>query len=269
MGEEMGIYDRCEYWNEDSLNIVRKNIDFKNYSLGNSINFQYSGSHHFVDEHIIISYDYYRKIYIIWNAFNYKDNFNCRNKLSLGAKGENFIRNKSATDLQNEIIPVYKKRNSFKDEVVYVVGENALLDFCRNYKEYVFASEIYNAESDEQAKELVRKYIQVFRKQRDPNFRNRVLKHYNYTCIVCGCKEINILEAAHIIPVSKGGSDDSSNGYCLCANHHLLFDVGKLEIDAERGTFHCKNTSEVHSLWYNEAEKRNFKLFLPNDMEEK
>lgn len=178
----MGIYDRYEHWNDNSLNIVKNNIKFKCYSLGNSINFQYTSRHHFDNEHIIISYDYYRKIYIIWNAFNYKDNFNGNTKtLRLGAKGEEYIKSKNISNLKNEIIPIYKKQKNCFDEIVYVVGENALFDFCKNYKEYIFKNEIYNTESAEKVEELVRKYIQVFRKQRDPNFRNKVLKYFDYT----------------------------------------------------------------------------------------
>ena len=33
-----------------------------------------------------------------------------------------------------------------------------------------------------------------------------------------------ILEAAHIIPVSEGGADIPTNTLILCANHHSAFD---------------------------------------------
>lgn len=199
-------------------------------------------------------------------CFYYKDNFNGNTKtLRLGAKGEEYIKSKNISNLKNEIIPIYKKQKNCFDEIVYVVGENALFDFCKNYKEYIFKNEIYNTESAEKVEELVRKYIQVFRKQRDPNFRNKVLKYFDYTCIVCGCKEVNMLQAAHIISVAHKGSDDISNGYCLCANHHLLFDAGKLNIDIENGIYNY--TDDISDPWKKEGEKRNFKLFLPNDKE--
>lgn len=83
--------------------------------------------------------------------------------------------------------------------------------------------------------------------------------------IVCGCKEVNMLQAAHIISVALKGSDDISNGYCLCANHHLLFDAGKLNIDIENGIYNY--TDDISDPWKKEGEKRNFKLFLPNDKE--
>ena len=40
-----------------------------------------------------------------------------------------------------------------------------------------------------------------------------------------------VIEAAHIVPVSDNGSDDSGNGLLLCRNHHALFDMGKWCLD--------------------------------------
>lgn len=268
----MGIIDRCDTWPNKYVEVVKKNIPFNKFRLGDSTKNTYTTSIAFKTEEIVISYNVYRKVFIVWNVLNHKDNFTGSTKtLSLGAKGEEILKEKTSDELKNDITSVQKNlRNNINNkERIYIVGENALFDFCRNYKEYIFSNEIFNAESDEQAEELVRKYIQVFRKQRDSSFRKKVLKHYNYTCIICGCQEIDILEAAHINPVSNEGSDDVNNGYCLCANHHLLFDTGKLIINKAKGTFSCENTSEINSLWYRDAEKRGLKLFLPNKMEGK
>ncbi|MBL4846495.1 MAG: HNH endonuclease [Planctomycetes bacterium] len=38
--------------------------------------------------------------------------------------------------------------------------------------------------------------------------------------------------AAHLCPVSKGGSDDPRNGLVLCRNHHAALDAGALAFDA-------------------------------------
>jgi hypothetical protein len=47
--------------------------------------------------------------------------------------------------------------------------------------------------------------------------RFEVFKLYNFTCVYCGSMPPNItLEVDHIIPVSKGGSDDISNLACSC-----------------------------------------------------
>lgn len=45
-------------------------------------------------------------------------------------------------------------------------------------------------------------------------------------CEVCG--DTRVLHIAHIIPREAGGKDEEWNLMRLCANHHYLFDAGKL-----------------------------------------
>lgn len=66
--------------------------------------------------------------------------------------------------------------------------------------------------------------------RRQGKFRKEILRAYNNTCAVCGVKEPKILRAAHIVPVAKGGTDEISNGICLCTNHEIAFDNGLLKI---------------------------------------
>jgi putative restriction endonuclease len=67
--------------------------------------------------------------------------------------------------------------------------------------------------------------------RRNPEFRNRVLRAYEYRCAICGF-DIRIdhtpigLEAAHIKWHTAGGPDTETNGIALCALHHKLFDRG-------------------------------------------
>ena len=67
--------------------------------------------------------------------------------------------------------------------------------------------------------------------RRNPEFRNRVLRAYEYRCAICGF-DIRIdhnpigLEAAHIKWHTAGGPDEESNGLALCVLHHKLFDRG-------------------------------------------
>lgn len=68
-------------------------------------------------------------------------------------------------------------------------------------------------------------------KKRDPKFRQRVLKAYEYRCAVCGFDvrlgSVSIaLDAAHIRWHQAGGPDIENNGLALCVLHHKTFDLG-------------------------------------------
>jgi putative restriction endonuclease len=67
--------------------------------------------------------------------------------------------------------------------------------------------------------------------QRDPAFRQRVLRAYEHRCAVCGL-DLRIgsitaaIEAAHIKWFQANGPDIESNGLALCSLHHKVFDLG-------------------------------------------
>ncbi|NLK53204.1 MAG: restriction endonuclease, partial [Syntrophomonadaceae bacterium] len=70
---------------------------------------------------------------------------------------------------------------------------------------------------------------------RDPNFRDRILRAYEYSCAVCGFNvrlgnNLIAVEAAHIKWHQAGGPDSEENGVALCAMHHKLFDRGVFTI---------------------------------------
>ncbi|MFN8357873.1 MAG: HNH endonuclease [Spirosomataceae bacterium] len=66
-----------------------------------------------------------------------------------------------------------------------------------------------------------------------PKFRQQLLKLYNETCIITGCKIKELLEAAHILPYSMRSDYKLSNGLLLRADIHTLFDLGMIAIDPE------------------------------------
>jgi putative restriction endonuclease len=75
----------------------------------------------------------------------------------------------------------------------------------------------------------------VTRRKRDPNFRHRVLKAYEYRCAVCGFDvrlgSVSIaLDAAHIRWHQAGGPEAESNGFALCVLHHKTFDLGAFTV---------------------------------------
>ena len=72
-------------------------------------------------------------------------------------------------------------------------------------------------------------------KQRDAQFRDKILSAYEYQCAVCGFNVrigqiVIALEAAHIKWHQAGGPDIHQNGLALCSLHHKLFDRGAFTI---------------------------------------
>ena len=61
-------------------------------------------------------------------------------------------------------------------------------------------------------------------------FRKDVLNANQYRCILTNEKTLDVLEAAHIVPVEHGGPDVVGNGLCMRADIHRLFDNGKIRI---------------------------------------
>ena len=53
-------------------------------------------------------------------------------------------------------------------------------------------------------------------------FARAVKKRDNHRCVVCGTSED--VRAAHIVPISKGGSYHPSNGRTLCRKHDRATD---------------------------------------------
>ncbi|NDO81148.1 restriction endonuclease [Citrobacter sp. NCU1] len=78
--------------------------------------------------------------------------------------------------------------------------------------------------------------IQQIRRQRDPLFRQQVLRAYNYQCAICGFNMRHdntsvALEAAHIKWKQHGGPCEIPNGLALCAIYHKAFDKGSVGLD--------------------------------------
>lgn len=73
------------------------------------------------------------------------------------------------------------------------------------------------------------------KRKRDPAFRQRMLKAYEYRCAVCGFDvrlgSVSIaLDAAHIRWHQAGGPESEDNGLALCVLHHNTFDLGAFTV---------------------------------------
>ena len=68
-------------------------------------------------------------------------------------------------------------------------------------------------------------------RERTSNFREDVLRAYEYKCAICGF-DVKLgfspiaLEASHIKWQAAEGPDETVNGLALCVLHHKLFDRG-------------------------------------------
>ena len=80
-------------------------------------------------------------------------------------------------------------------------------------------------------RQLVNQQIRRRRGQR--KFRDALRKRYHGTCVVTGCKIVDLLEAAHIRTMP--GIDDNcpENGLLLRADIHTLFDLNLLWVEAD------------------------------------
>jgi hypothetical protein len=75
--------------------------------------------------------------------------------------------------------------------------------------------------------------VQVEKAERDPMFKFNILKRFNGKCLVTSVDVPEMLDAAHIIPVRSGGTEDAANGLLLTASVHRAFDAGLWAINPD------------------------------------
>jgi len=80
--------------------------------------------------------------------------------------------------------------------------------------------------------ERQRIFSTVLARPAQSRFRERVFKAYSSRCFLTGDSLGEVLEAAHIIPVTYGGADKPENGICLRVDVHRLFDSNNIRIKA-------------------------------------
>lgn len=102
------------------------------------------------------------------------------------------------------------------------------LDLLNNVDE-ITGLELSAIEDDDR-----RKFVStIVRRYRAADFRRRVLGAYGFRCAMCGL-QLNLIDAAHIIPVAvSGSSDETFNGVALCKLHHAAFDAGLVSFNEE------------------------------------
>jgi predicted restriction endonuclease len=56
------------------------------------------------------------------------------------------------------------------------------------------------------------------------------MRAYQGRCFLTGESIAEVLEAAHIVPVTNNGADNEDNGFCMRVDIHRLYDSGNLRI---------------------------------------
>ncbi|MBI94013.1 MAG: hypothetical protein CME05_12525 [Gemmatimonadaceae bacterium] len=72
---------------------------------------------------------------------------------------------------------------------------------------------------------------QVEAREGQQRLKFRVLQRHGSSCAVCGIDVVAVLDAAHLRPRRRRGSDHPGNGLVMCATHHRAQEAGLLGIE--------------------------------------
>lgn len=100
-------------------------------------------------------------------------------------------------------------------------------------------------------------------------FKKVVPKVYNYSCCISGMRitasrEVQMIDACHIVPFSESHDDTITNGISLCPNLHRAFDRGLISIDDEYRVLVADNFIES-STDYSIKQFEGKQMALPTD----
>jgi putative restriction endonuclease len=80
---------------------------------------------------------------------------------------------------------------------------------------------------------------------------------------IIASREVQMIDACHIVPFSETHDDTISNGISLCPNLHRAFDRGLITIDEEYRVV-VSNTFSEHSVDYSIRQYEGKQLSLPS-----
>lgn len=102
-------------------------------------------------------------------------------------------------------------------------------------------------------------------------FKKEIPKIYNYTCCISGMriiadKEVQMIDACHIVPFSQSGDDTIGNGLSLCPNLHRAFDRGLIAISDDYRVL-VKPFYEADKNVYSIKQFEGKKILLPKEVQ--
>ena len=144
---------------------------------------------------------------------------------------EKVVKRKSSTDAKKSELLRHNVKGGFTEEVYEQISGNSSLmkQIVADLLDENFPTSIHEDILQAVGIDFDEKVAVL--KKRDAQFRDKVLRAYEYRCAVCGYNvrlgdSLVGLEAAHIKWHQAGGPDAEINGVALCALHHRLFDRG-------------------------------------------
>lgn len=95
-------------------------------------------------------------------------------------------------------------------------------------------------------------------------FRELVLMEYDYVCAISGCRVVQAIEVAHIVPYYGPDSDNVQNAIPMRVDLHRLFDKGLIRIEFNQST--RQYLTQVHDeVIFDYDSFKNKPLILPKD----
>lgn len=213
------------------------------------------------------------KINLMWLEFrkhiNYKSNFQPRGNF-YKVKQERFSEFGGAEGYIRYIVSNFSSHyNVTKDQISASVS-NEYNDVNLNSINKEFEELIKKCLDEPSLTDaLDSREVKVNKVPRDNAFAIWIKEIYEKKCAICGMNVLSPkgypeVQAAHIYPKSKNGSDDLRNGICLCHFHHWALDVGWIAISDEYKVLvkdFIPKTNEYSCIY----KYKNKKINLPND----
>ena len=105
--------------------------------------------------------------------------------------------------------------------------ENAIAFLGDPEKKNLPISEFLNEREKDEEVSITLKPSVSKQRSGQSKFRKHILSNFYNKCAICEISDIELLQAAHIIPVEdKKSSGKTKNGICFCSNCHKMFDSG-------------------------------------------
>lgn len=192
------------------------------------------------------------------------------------------IRQAAIRDAQHGGFGIYRRATGGQGEIAVAFAPEAFMDyvgqqptlheFARNAEaSEILAEAARGSEVDldhvagQGRRQVVRRVIERVGQE---NFRTRVLTVYDYCCVVCDV-QLELVEAAHIVPVPAGGTNSTSNGLALCSLHHEAYDRALIGIRPDYSV--ATNTAalrrlrrlDLHGGWGSFEDRLREEIILP------